>query len=212
MKIIKINNINYFVACEGRNITIYKKTINGIFKQVINFNSGYGLCSNTVIQGLIIYDRLNTKFYDKDWFKEFINQYYGTQKILISVQNVTKSDYNTYIQLGFKDYYRLPATYTSSYSSGGLKEKTNKALSIMICTYKDLKPSFEKTMELISDKKEVKNFKQVICIEDSKSKCIKNYTVYNVLEEKNNLYKIKDNNKRIKWFKSSRFQDIIFNN
>lgn len=142
----------------GRNIIYIKRSntsvriYNSKGKWIMSYNChNIGICSIVLIQSINI-DK--NKIVENDFvakiFKRIhqdpFSSYNRSYPTIISFQNVTKPTYNDMIDYGFIDYCRIPATYTSNNSSD-----ISMALSIMVLSKRDLKPSIHKTISLMKN-------------------------------------------------------------
>ena len=112
---------------------------------IATFKSSSYLCSSTIVQGINI---MNSKYIED--IKKLI---FNTNYITITLQNVSKSGYNTCLKLGFKDIFRAPGKYVSSpYSNSSKKIKQTECISIMIHYGNQPSiPSLTKTLSLLKN-------------------------------------------------------------
>jgi hypothetical protein len=126
----------------GGYYTIY----NAEGKTFMSFKAlGYGSCSNQIVQGFT-FNKMDT---NQEVFKKLLFRLFGN-KVIFSIQNTSKNDYNNLKEIGFIDYCRLPGEYIEDDDDNEDNTKGN-CLSMMVLTDKDLTESAETSVQLLTE-------------------------------------------------------------
>lgn len=189
--------------------TTYYQIINNIPHKICSYRClKTGNCSSEGISNIGIYKE------DIELLKQIFGNLSIAYNLIYTMQNITKSTYDSLLKIGFKDYFRLPGNYTSSSKRGITKDN---CLSLMYLTNKNDDKSLKDVVNLITNKKEITVEKEIkkevkidnlyICLEPTSTLTkFKLYRFYDNNTDK--VYVVNDNNRQILIHKN-RFQKII---
>lgn len=145
---ITMSKVDYYYRCNDNIYVLYN--IKG--EPIGSFNNGNTYsCSHMFIHNVVTYG--STK--NLAIFESFL-KYVMNDKVLISIQNVSKNGYKELLKLGFTDYARLPGEYLSVQDKS-LDVKSCLSIMILSPKRKSLKTSIKQTIEQLTNLTNEKN-------------------------------------------------------